>query len=148
MGRLLRVLCNGKPEVVKKLIPKDTQYSGQFLCFPLERFPTAVSNCSFLVLESFNELVSTQQQLQGNKCFQLLIFPILSHYSSLRIHCSFQLSCLEATALLPEEILSMLMSAPADFDWTAPTLGFKSHCCIQCYARDGNLFTRGSLTEK
>lgn len=105
----------------EKACPKGHSILWSVLIFPLETFPTDVSNCSFPVLESFNEFVSTQQQFQGNKCFQLFIFPILSHYSSLRIHCSFHLSCLEATALLPEEILSMLMPAPADFDWTAPT---------------------------
>lgn len=74
-------------------------------------------------LKSCNEIVLIQQSFQGKKTHFQLYFFYNKPLSSLIIHWSFHLNFQrEAPTLLPEQILSMLIPASADFDWIFPGL--------------------------
>lgn len=109
----------------KKLVPRTVNTQANYV-FHYRDFQQLSQGSSileqlfsgFLVLWPFNKLVSFQQPFQREKYFQFL--PCISCYSSLVILRSFHLSCLEATAPPPGEILNMIQ-APTDFDWIAPS---------------------------
>lgn len=111
----------------KKLVPRTVNTKANYV-FHYRDFQRLSQGSSileqlfsgFLVLWSFNKLVSIQQRCLRKKYFQWVLLCI-SCYSSLIILCSSHLSCLEAIAPLPGEILNTTQ-APTDFDWTAPSV--------------------------